>query len=89
MVAVPMPVIREPTDFIPNSVDTSQAASREVTQTLIDKEELSPLSLDSVRPKVVSLFCRQHEGQRAPAPYSIQPQQMVITTYGCFLTVNF
>lgn len=76
-IVVPMPVIREPTDYIPNSADTSQNASREVTQTIIGHEELSAKSDKQRRPKVVSVFCRQHEGQRASAPYSIKPEQMV------------
>ena len=30
--SVPLPVIREPTDYIPNSADTSNQVSREVTE---------------------------------------------------------
>lgn len=83
-----MPVIREPTDFIPNSADTSQNASREPTQPALTGGETSSektsdaghqsLPVDVHRPRVVSLFCREHEGQEAAAPYSIKPSQMVI-----------
>ena len=76
-----MPVIREPTDYIPNSADSSQNTSREVTKLSgFNKSEHSVdtvQSKESQRPKVVSIFCRQHEGQSAPAPYSIKPSQMV------------
>jgi hypothetical protein len=77
---VPMPVIREPTDYIPNSADSSQNTSREVTLAGFSKTEESVDSTqrkENSRPKVVSVFCRQHVGQPAPAPYSIKPSQMV------------
>ncbi|KAL4222937.1 Deleted in lung and esophageal cancer protein 1 [Mactra antiquata] len=82
---VPMPVIREPTDFIPNSVDTSQATSRETTQASMTKtsdttEQTQPV--DVRRPKVMSVYCRQHQGQLAEAPYSIKPSQLVIPAKG-------
>ncbi|XP_060555800.1 deleted in lung and esophageal cancer protein 1-like isoform X2 [Ruditapes philippinarum] len=82
---VPMPVIREPTDYIPNSVDSSQNTSREVTLAGFSKTEESVDSTqekENSRPKVVSVFCRQHVGQPAPAPYSIKPSQMVIPAKG-------
>lgn len=75
-----MPVIREPTDFIPNSVDTSQATSREATQASIGNAtevDEQPSSVDVRRPKVISVFCREHQGEQAPAPYSIKPSQLV------------
>ncbi|XP_052246606.1 deleted in lung and esophageal cancer protein 1-like isoform X3 [Dreissena polymorpha] len=77
---VPLPVIREPTDYIPDSADTSQFTSRENTAAQIEREEVTAPRepLEKRRPKVVSLFCRMHEGQAAEAPYSIRPSQMVI-----------
>lgn len=75
-----MPVIREPTDFIPNSADSSKNTSREVTLSTINKSEESAdpaQTKENPRPKVVSVFCRQHDGQQGSAPYSIKPSQMV------------
>ena len=78
-----MPVIREPTDYIPNSADTSQNVSREISHATFPKgntdPDIVPIDADSGnrRPKVVSVFCREHHGQLAPAPYSIRPGQLV------------
>ncbi|WAQ94651.1 DLEC1-like protein [Mya arenaria] len=78
---VPLPVIREPTDYIPNSADTSQQTSREVTE-LVDDHEMELCvpapPLEARRPKVVSVFCQKHDGQPAIGPYSISPAQLVI-----------
>ncbi|XP_052802383.1 deleted in lung and esophageal cancer protein 1-like isoform X2 [Mya arenaria] len=78
---VPLPVIREPTDYIPNSADTSQQTSREVTE-LVDDHEMELCvpapTLEARRPKVVSVFCQKHDGQPAIGPYSISPAQLVI-----------
>lgn len=79
---VPIPVIREPTDHIANSVDTSCNVSREVTQTVIDTEQentaASQQVVDVHCPKVISLFCHKHEGHAGLAPFSIKPAQLVI-----------
>ncbi|XP_053374594.1 deleted in lung and esophageal cancer protein 1-like isoform X2 [Mercenaria mercenaria] len=80
---VPMPVIREPTDYIPNSADSSQNTSREVTLAALNKQEDSGDTVQTKeKPKVVSVFCREHDGQLAQAPYSIRPSQMVIPAKG-------
>ena len=71
---VPEPYVREPTDFIPDSEDTSAATSREVTQANISQNNGTKAQQ---RPKVVSLVCRAHEGQLSAAPYSIKPTQLV------------
>ena len=94
---VPMPVIREPTDFIPNSADTSQNPSREmsqVTQATYTKDNTDPdismaisEEVDPNRPKVVSVFTREHHGQLAPAPYSIRPRQLVCIN-PCIININ-
>ena len=86
---VPLPVIREPTDYIPNSVDTSRNTSREVTQNFTDTEEYEEFTTPCTerRPKVVSLFCRVHEGQMAAAPYSIKPEQMVKVSDSLFKVI--
>ena len=70
----PEPYVREPTDFIPDSGDTSAATSREVTQANISQNNDTKAQQ---RPKVVSLVCRAHEGQLSTAPYSIKPTQLV------------
>ena len=75
---MPEPYVREPTDFIPDSEDTSAAASREVTQANISQNNDTKAQQ---RPKVVSLVCRAHEGQLSAAPYSIKPSQLVSLKY--------
>ena len=75
---MPEPYVREPTDFIPDSEDTSAAASREVTQANISQNNDTKAQQ---RPKVVSLVCRAHEGQLSAAPYSIKPTQLVCIKY--------
>ena len=75
---VPEPYVREPTDFIPDSEDTSAATSREVTQANISKNNDTKAQQ---RPKVVSLVCRAHEGKLSTAPYSIKPTQLVSLKY--------
>ena len=70
--------VREPTDFIPDSEDTSAATSREVTQANISQNNDTKAQQ---RPKVVSLVCRAHEGQLSAAPYSIKPTQLVSLKY--------
>ena len=71
---VPDPYVRELTDFIPDSEDTSAATSREVTQANISQNNDTKAQQ---RPKVVSLVRRVHEGQLSAAPYSIKPTQLV------------
>ena len=79
---VPEPYVREPTDFIPDSEDTSAATSREVTQANISQNNgTAEETKTQQRPKVVSLVCRAHEGQLSAAPYSIKPTQLVIIKY--------
>ena len=76
---VPDPYVREPTDFIPHSEDTS----REVTQANISQNNGTAEDTKAQqRPKVVSLVvCRAHEGQLSAAPYSIEPTQLVSLKY--------
>ena len=72
------PYVREPTDFIPDSEDTSAATSREVTQANISQNNgTAEETKTQQRPEVVSLVCRAHEGQLSAAPYSIKPTQLV------------
>ena len=85
-ISVPAPIERQPTDFIPNSEDTSASVSREATQSISPShdEDVEQLDVQQYRPKVVSVVCRPHEGQKATAPYSIKPVQMV-----CKLSILF
>ena len=79
---VPEPYVREPTDFIPDSEDTSAATSQEVTQANISGNNgTAEETKAQQRPKVVSLVCRAHEGQLSAAPYSIKPTQLVSLEY--------
>ena len=79
---VPEPYVREPTDFIPDSEDTSPAASQEVTQANISENNgTAEMTKAQQRPKVVSLVCRAHEGQLSTTPYSIKPTQLVCIEY--------
>ena len=79
---VPEPYIREPTDFIPDSEDTSAATSREVTQANNSQNNgTAEETKTQQQPKVVSLVCRAHEGQLSAAPYSIKPTQLVSLKY--------
>ena len=79
---VPEPYIREPTDFIPDSKDTSATTSREVTQANISQNNgTAEETKTQQQPKVVSLVCRAHEGQLSAAPYSIKPTQLVSLKY--------
>ena len=79
---VPEPYVREPTDFIPDSQDTSATTSREVTQANISQNNGTAEDTKAQqRPKVVSLACRAHEGQLSAAPYSIKPTQLVSLKY--------
>ena len=79
---VPDPYVQEPTDFIPDSEDTSAATSREVTQANISQNNVTAEETKTQqRPKVVSLVCRAHEGQLSAAPYSIKPTQLVSLKY--------
>ena len=79
---MPEPYVREPTDFIPDSEDTSAATSREVTQANISQNNgTAEETKAQQRPKVVSLVCRAHEGQLSTAPYSIKPTQLVSIKY--------
>ena len=79
---VPEPYVREPSDFIPDSEDTSAATSREVTQANISQNNgTAEETRAQQRPKVVSLVCRAHEGQLSTAPYSIKPTQLVSLKY--------
>ena len=84
---MPEPYVREPTDFIPDSEDTSATTSREVTQANISQNNATAEETKAQqRPKVVSLVCRAHEGQLSAAPYSIKPTQLVSLKYlipGC------
>ena len=62
---VPEPYIREPTDFIPDSEDTSAATSREVTQANISQNNgTAEETKAQQRPKVVSLVCRAHKSNK-------------------------
>ena len=82
---MPEPYVREPTDFIPDSEDTSAATSREVTRANISQNNDAKAQQ---RPQVVSLVCRAHEGQLSAAPYSIKPTQLVSIKYfipGCVI----
>ena len=79
---MPEPYVREPTDFIPDSEDTSVATSREVTQANISQNNVTAEETKAQqRPKVVSLVCTAHEGQLSAAPYSIKPTQLVSLKY--------
>ena len=79
---VPEPYVREPTDFIPDSEDTSAATSREVTQANISQNNVTAEETKvQQRPKIVSLVCIAHEGQLSAAPYSIKPTQLVSIKY--------
>ena len=79
---MPEPYVREPTDFIPDSEDTSAATSREVTQANISQNNgTAEETKAQQRPKVVSLVCRAHEGQLSAALYSIKPTQLVSLKY--------
>ena len=84
---MPEPYVREPTDFIPDSEDTSAATSREVTQANISENNgTAEETKAQQRPKVVSLVCRAHDRQLSAAPYSIKPTQLVSLKYlipGC------
>ena len=52
--------------------------SREVTQTMIPSQnEETRQEVTTNRPKIVSVVCRPHEGQKSAAPYSIKPAQLV------------
>ena len=58
---VPELYVREPTDFIPDSEDTSAATSQEVTQANISENNgTAEETKAQQRPKVVSLVCRAH-----------------------------
>ena len=79
---MPEPYVREPTDFIPDSEDTSAAMSREVTQANVSQNNgTAEETKAQQRPKVVSLVCRAHEGHLSAAPYSIKPTQLVSIKY--------
>ena len=79
---VPEPYVREPTDFIPDSEDSSAATSREVTQANISGNNgTAEETKAQQRPKFVSLVCRAHEGQLSTAPYSTKPTQLVSLKY--------
>ena len=79
---MPESYVREPTDFIPDSEDTSAAMSREVTEANISQNNSTAEETKAQqRPKVVSLVCRAHEGQLSAAPYSIKPTQLVSLKY--------
>ena len=79
---VPEPYVREPTDFIPDSEDSSAATSREVKQANISQNNGTAEETEAQQqPKVVSLVCRAHEGQLPAAPYSIKPTQLVSLKY--------
>ena len=84
-------MIRELTDFIPDSIDSSAATSRETTAEDISQEtQTKPESVVcAYRPKVVSLFYHQHEGEICNAPYSIKPKQMVGSTLYRWLVVHY
>ena len=66
---------RYPTEFIPNSAETTPAASRQVTSLT---ENTTPRETEEPwQPKVISVTLRGHGGTQAMAPYSINPVQVV------------
>ncbi|ESO99858.1 hypothetical protein LOTGIDRAFT_238688 [Lottia gigantea] len=69
---------RRPTNFIPNSPDTSPGTSRQVTSCSEEPE----VNSEPYRPKIISLFLNPHEGQCSTKPYSILPSQIVVPGNG-------
>ncbi|KAK3588190.1 hypothetical protein CHS0354_012251 [Potamilus streckersoni] len=92
----PPKLVRHPTDFIPNSTDSTPITSRQQsafptvptsrTETIKETESAK----EPGNKNVVSVFCRIHEGKSCTSPFSISPRQLVIPPKGNDnITVSF
>ncbi|KAK3108686.1 hypothetical protein FSP39_013370 [Pinctada imbricata] len=81
--SVPAPPKRQPTDFIPNTPGTSAGSKREAPATPPKpRGKPSEEELMGGRRKVISLFYRAHDGNKADDPYSVKTSQLVVPARG-------
>jgi hypothetical protein len=74
---VPVPVKRQPSDFLPNSPSTSAGSTRTQHSTKTSQAIPTEAELMAKRLPIISLFCQAHEGTPADSPYSVRAKQLV------------
>ena len=80
MLVSPPPLLRHPTDYIPNSPDSSQPpASRQSDNNTAQPQarDQNTIYEEGNRPKVVRVMTRIHGGKPENKPYTIKPSQVV------------
>ncbi|XP_056008414.1 deleted in lung and esophageal cancer protein 1-like isoform X2 [Ostrea edulis] len=85
---VPVPVRRQPSDFLPNSPSTSAGSTRTQYSTKTSQAIPTEAELMAKRLPIISLFCQAHEGVPGVSPYSVKTRQLVIPARG-HANVNF
>ncbi|XP_041367117.1 deleted in lung and esophageal cancer protein 1-like [Gigantopelta aegis] len=77
----PEPISRVPSDYIPNSSDTTPNVSDLDLSMLEATPSCDEMEESEKRSKLISLYVRQHEGKKSLNPYSIDPPQMSIAAH--------